>query len=131
MSFDQTRSQLGHNQTDGIPQALHIGTNDRPFAEDFGAPGVSLQLLQADVEAGVFAVRIQFSPGVQLPPHHHTGVVFAYTLAGEWSYLEYPDSPSSKAGSYLYEPLGPPTPSRSPTTTRGSRTSYSSSPARC
>lgn len=89
-----------------IPEALHIGTNDRPFADDFGAPGVSLQLLHADVEAGTFAVRIRFKPGVLLPPHHHTGVVFAYTLSGEWSYLEYPDSPPSREGSYLYEPPG-------------------------
>lgn len=107
MGFDQTTSRLvGHNLGATVPEALHIGTNDRPFADDFGAPGVSLQLLQADVEAGTFAVRIRFQPGVQLPPHHHTGVVFAYTLAGEWSYLEYPDSPPSKAGSYLYEPPG-------------------------
>lgn len=90
----------------GIPEALHIGTNDRPYADDFGAPGVSLQLLHADVEAGTFAVRIRFQPGVQLPPHHHTGVVFAYTLSGEWSYLEYPDSPANRAASYLYEPPG-------------------------
>lgn len=89
-----------------IPEALHIGTNDRPFADDFGAPGVSLQLLHADVEAGTFAARIRFAPGVRLPPHQHTGVVFAYTLAGKWSYLEYPDSPPSQAGSYLYEPPG-------------------------
>ena len=51
-------------------------------------------------------MRIKFAPGVQLPPHHHTGVVFAYTLAGEWSYLEYPQSPGNRAGSYLYEPPG-------------------------
>lgn len=89
-----------------IPEALHIGTNDRPYADDFGAPGVALQLLHADVEAGTFAVRIRFQPGVQLPPHHHTGVVFAYTISGEWNYLEYPESPPSRAGSYLYEPPG-------------------------
>lgn len=89
-----------------VPEALHVGTNERPFADDFGAPGVSLQLLHADVEAGTFAVRIRFKPGVQLPPHHHTGLVFAYTLSGEWSYLEYPDSPPSRGGSYLYEPPG-------------------------
>lgn len=89
-----------------IPQALHIGTDDRPYADDFGAPGVSLQLLHADTEAGTFAVRIRFQPGVALPPHKHSGVVFAYTLSGEWSYLEYPDSPANRQGSYLYEPPG-------------------------
>lgn len=107
MAFDQTQLRLaGDVPGRKVPEALHIGSEDRPFADDFGAPGVSLQLLQADVEAGTFAVRIRFAAGTQLPPHHHTGVVFAYTLAGEWSYLEYPDSPSSRAGSYLYEPPG-------------------------
>lgn len=107
MSFDHAHPRpLRPDALAGIPEALHIGTDLRPFADDFGAPGVRLQLLLADVEAATFVARIKFAPGVQLPPHHHTGVVFAYTLAGEWSYLEYPDSPPSTAGSYLYEPPG-------------------------
>jgi 2,4'-dihydroxyacetophenone dioxygenase len=89
-----------------IPEALHIGTNDGAFADNFGAPGVSLQLMHADTEAGTFAVRIRFQPGVELPPHKHTGMVFAYTLSGEWSYIEYPNSPANRNGSYLYEPPG-------------------------
>ena len=32
--------------------------------------------------------------------------MFAFTLAGEWTYLEYPESPPSTAGSYLYQPPG-------------------------
>jgi hypothetical protein len=32
--------------------------------------------------------------------------VYAFTLKGEWSYLEYPQMPSNKAGSFLYEPPG-------------------------
>ena len=106
MAFDQTQSKLADPVSGGVPEALHIGTNDRPFADDFGLPGVSLQLLHADVESATFAVRIRFAPGVQLPPHHHTGSVYAYTLAGEWCYLEYPDTPASTAGSYLFEPPG-------------------------
>jgi 2,4'-dihydroxyacetophenone dioxygenase len=107
MAFDHSDPRpLAPAAAGPIPEALHIGTNDRPYANNFGAPGVALQLLHADVEAGTFAVRIRFQPGVQLPPHHHTGVVFAYTISGEWSYLEYPDSPPSRGGSYLYEPPG-------------------------
>jgi quercetin dioxygenase-like cupin family protein len=107
MTFDHSAPRLlAPIASADIPEALHIGTNDRPYADDFGAPGVALQLLHADVEAATFAVRIRFQPGVQLPPHHHTGVVFAYTLSGEWSYLEYPDSAPSRGGSYLYEPPG-------------------------
>jgi len=89
----------------GIPQALHISSSTLPTVDNWGAPNLNFQLLMADVENAVFAVRIQFPPGIQLPPHHHTGAVHAYTLSGEWGYLEYPES-WSRAGSYLYEPPG-------------------------
>jgi len=88
------------------PPSFHLSSEAGPFARNFGAEGVNLQLLQADVEGGFFVVRIRFAPGVQLPPHKHTGAVYAFTLAGEWSYLEYASSPPNRAGSYLYEPPG-------------------------
>jgi 2,4'-dihydroxyacetophenone dioxygenase len=108
MLVDQLVSRpIAQVASHGIPEALHIDTLNRPYAKDFGAPGVDLQLLHADIESGTFAVRIRFAPGVQLPPHHHTGVVYAYTLAGKWYYLEYADSsPHNVAGSYLFEPPG-------------------------
>jgi len=90
----------------GVPESLHVSSDAGPFARDFGAAGVNLQLLQADVEGGFFAVRIRFAPGTQLPPHKHTGAVHAFTLSGEWSYLEYAGSPPNRGGSYLYEPPG-------------------------
>jgi len=89
-----------------VPPSLHVASGEGVFARDFGAPGVNLQLLQADVEGGFFAVRIRFAPGTLLPPHKHTGCVHALTLCGEWTYLEYADSPPNRAGSYLYEPPG-------------------------
>jgi quercetin dioxygenase-like cupin family protein len=67
---------------------------------------VRLKLLSADPEGAMFAVRIRFAPGTLLPPHHHTGAVHAFTIAGEWSYLEYPETPPNRPGSYLYEPPG-------------------------
>jgi 2,4'-dihydroxyacetophenone dioxygenase len=91
---------------DGIPESLHIASSDGVFARDFGFAGVSLQLLQADVEGGFFVVRIRFAPGTRLPRHQHTGAVHALTLSGEWSYLEYASAPPNRAGSYLYEPPG-------------------------
>ena len=107
MTYDQPVQTHAAPFASGIiPEALSIDTEDRPYADDFGAPGVRLQLLQADTEAGTFAVRIKFAAGVLLPPHKHTGVVFAYTLAGSWSYLEYASSPPNQAGTYLYEPPG-------------------------
>lgn len=65
-----------------------------------------LKLLAADVEGSRFVVRLQFEPGIQFPPHMHTGAVHAFTHAGNWTYLEYGDATSCTAGSYLYEPAG-------------------------
>jgi quercetin dioxygenase-like cupin family protein len=90
-----------------IPEAFEVASDDLPFAEDWsGFKGVRLKLLLADIEGGKFVVRIRFAPGTQLPPHKHSGEVHAFTLAGEWHYLEYKGKPPSKAGSYLYEPPG-------------------------
>jgi 2,4'-dihydroxyacetophenone dioxygenase len=90
-----------------IPEAFVVGGDDLPFVDDWlGIKGVRLKLLMADVEGGRFVVRIRFAPGTQLPPHKHTGEVHAFTLTGEWYYLEYEDRARSKAGSYLFEPPG-------------------------
>ncbi len=83
-------------------RAIHRGESDLPFV-DFGA-GVRLQLLQIDLDQGLWVVRTRFQPGVTIPTHKHTGPVFAVTLAGSWKYLEYPDV--NTAGSYLFEPAG-------------------------
>ena len=89
------------------PTALNIATDDVPWVDDWlGVAGIRMKVLLADVEGSVFVVRVGFAPGVQLPTHMHTGAVHAYTFSGEWSYLEDPDSPPNRAGSYLYEPAG-------------------------
>jgi 2,4'-dihydroxyacetophenone dioxygenase len=86
----------------GIPAALHRAEKDLPFVEY--QEGVVFQLLQADVEAGLWVVRVRFQPGVTIQRHKHTGEVFAFTLKGSWNYLEYPEV--NTAGSYLFEPAG-------------------------
>jgi quercetin dioxygenase-like cupin family protein len=83
-------------------RAIHRGESDLPFV-DFGE-GVSLQLLQVDLDQGLWVVRTRFQPGVTIATHKHTGPVFAVTLAGSWKYVEYPDV--NTAGSYLFEPAG-------------------------
>lgn len=87
----------------GIPEALHRAPNDLPFVEF--TDGVELQLLQVDIEGGLWIVRTRFNPGVTVPRHKHTGEVYAVTFSGAWKYLEYPDT-VNRAGSYLYEPSG-------------------------
>jgi len=92
--------------THSMPEALQINSNDIPWVDAWmGVPALRFQLLAADVENATFTVRIQFPPGLQLPPHHHTGAVHAWTMSGEWGYLEHPDA-ASRPGSYLYEPPG-------------------------
>ena len=85
-----------------IPKALHRGEEELPFVAL--GDGTHLQLLQVDVEAGLWVIRTKFEAGVTVPKHKHTGEVFAFTISGSWKYLEYPDV--NTAGSYLYEPAG-------------------------
>ena len=87
---------------DVIPTAIHRGESELPFV-DVG-DGTHLQVLQVDVEKGLWVVRTRYEPGVTIPRHKHTGEVFAFTIAGSWKYLEYPEV--NRAGSYLYEPAG-------------------------
>lgn len=90
-----------------IKESFHADTDKLPWAEGWaGDPGIRLKLLMADIEGQRFAVRMQFAPGLAVAPHKHTGEVHAFTLAGRWHYLEYPDSPANVAGSYLFEPPG-------------------------
>src|SRR3954452_14508527 len=85
-----------------IPKALHRGESELPFV-NLG-DGTELQLLQVDVEAGLWVIRSRCAPGTIVPTHKHTGEVFAFTLSGSWKYVEYPEV--NTAGSYLYEPAG-------------------------
>ena len=85
-----------------IPVAIHRGENDLPFAEIM--PGVMVQVVHADIKAGIWVTRMKAQPGATLARHKHTGEVFAFTLSGSWKYLEYPEI--NTAGSYLYEPPG-------------------------
>jgi len=85
-----------------VPAALHRGEKELPFVPY--QDGVQFQLLQADIEGGLWVVRVKAQPGVTIQKHKHTGEVFAFTLAGSWRYLEYPEI--NTAGSYLYEPAG-------------------------
>ncbi len=85
-----------------IPQALHRGEEELPFV-NLG-DGTHLQLLQVNIELGLWVIRSKFEPGTTVPTHKHTGEVFAFTRSGSWKYLEYPEV--NVAGSYLYEPAG-------------------------
>jgi len=85
-----------------VPLALHRGESELPFVGM--GDGSTLQLLQVDIESGLWVIRNQFVPGTRVPRHKHTGEVFAFTQAGAWKYEEYPEV--NRAGSYLFEPAG-------------------------
>lgn len=85
-----------------IPRALHRAETDVPFI-DIG-DGSTMQLVQVDIEQGLWVVRTRFNPGYDVQTHHHTGPVHAFTLSGRWRYYEYPEV--NTAGSYLFEPAG-------------------------
>lgn len=87
--------------THGLTEAIHIGKDDLPWI-DIG-DGSEIQLLQADLNQGLWVINSRFQPGYQVQTHYHTGAVFAVTLSGSWYYEEYPEYVNRK-GSYLYEP---------------------------
>lgn len=90
-----------------VPESFHAASDALPWADGWaGDPRIKLKLLMADIEGGRFAVRMLFDPGVLVATHKHSGEVHAFTLAGEWAYLEYPDTSPNRAGSYLFEPPG-------------------------
>lgn len=90
-----------------LPQSelLTVNESNIPLIRDAMGPGVHVQPLRLDLEAGCWVILATFSPGSQVPLHYHTGIAEVYTLSGKWHYLEYPDQPQT-AGSYLYEPSG-------------------------
>ena len=85
------------------PATIHRGEADLPFVAL--GDGTELQLLQVDLAQGVWIIRNRFQPGTTLQIHKHTGLVYAFTQAGSWHYLESPDAVNT-AGSFLFEPAG-------------------------
>jgi quercetin dioxygenase-like cupin family protein len=85
-----------------LTPALIRRASDLPFVPGF--LGMEFQLLQVDIRAGLWIVRVRLQPGARLERHRHTGEVFAFTLTGAWHYLEHDGV--CEPGAYLYEPAG-------------------------
>ena len=86
-----------------VPTAILRHAEDLPWV-DLG-DGSILQLLQVDIDQGLWVIRTKFKPGMTVQTHKHTGAVYAFTMSGSWKYLEYPDD-VNLPGSYLFEPAG-------------------------
>lgn len=89
-----------------VPLALTVNTHDVPWARDVLAPGLSIQLLVADIEGGFLVANTRFAPGTVLPTHLHTGAVHGHTTKGSWYYREYGEESLNLPGTYIYEPAG-------------------------
>lgn len=98
----QAPSLMPASMMDEVPAAMHRGADDLPYAVI--SPGVEMQLLQVDLQQGLWVIRQRMAAGITLPMHRHTGQVLAFTLTGSWRYLEYPEV--NVPGSYLNEPAG-------------------------
>jgi quercetin dioxygenase-like cupin family protein len=90
-----------------LPQSklLTVNKSAIPMIKDVIGPGIHVQPLRLDLEAGEWVLLATFAPGAEVPLHYHTGPAEVYTLQGRWHYKEYPNQPQT-AGSYLYEPSG-------------------------
>lgn len=87
---------------ESVPAAVLRDEADCPFVDI--PDGSTMQLVQVDLDEGLWIVRNRFPAGVRVPTHKHTGSVYAFTLSGSWKYEEYPEV--NTAGSYLFEPAG-------------------------
>ncbi|WP_077003127.1 2,4'-dihydroxyacetophenone dioxygenase family protein [Variovorax sp. KK3] len=85
-----------------IPAAILRSERDLPMVQI--APGLKVQLMQVDFDHNIRITRSLLDPGMRLRTHLHSGHVYAWTLAGTWKYIEYPEA--STANSFLYEPAG-------------------------
>lgn len=74
-------------------------TEDLPWAEL--APGIEMKVLRIGAGEDRYTLMNRFAPGTVLPKHHHHGEVHAWTIAGEWGYLEY--DWTARTGDYIHE----------------------------
>lgn len=86
----------------GVPATIHRAHDEIPFVEL--RPGLHAQLVHVNLDTGLWVIRNRVEPGVRSQRHRHLGTVYAFTIAGNWRYLEYPDI--CGPGSYLFEPAG-------------------------
>jgi len=76
-----------------------------PFAELHRPWGTTyMKLLSVSRVSNTVVNIIRFKSGMQLPRHHHSGPVHAYTLEGAWKYKEY--DWVARTGSYVNEAPG-------------------------
>jgi quercetin dioxygenase-like cupin family protein len=66
--------------------SAHLNHQELPWVVQGG--GVEMKLLRVNDDSGQWVSMNRFQPGTELPPHRHSGAVFAFTLRGTWGYRE-------------------------------------------
>ena len=62
---------------------------------------VFIKALKADPISGTFVTLLRAPANVELPRHHHCGIVIVYTIKGQWKYREH--DWTAREGSVVYE----------------------------
>ena len=78
----------------------HLNQNDLPWVDQ--GFGIEMKILRVCDSTGNWIIMNRFPPGTQLPTHRHSGAVTAYTLQGNWGYLE--SDFTATVGSVIFEP---------------------------
>jgi hypothetical protein len=81
-------------------RAMIRGSADLPWVQT--TPQTQLQLLQVNVDAGLWVIRVRMDPGSRGVAHRHGGFVHGFTISGRWTYEEYPDD-VYRAGDYHFD----------------------------
>ena len=81
-------------------ESAHLNHHDLPWVDQ--GYGIEMKMLRVCDASGQWIILNRFPPGTQLPAHRHSGSVIAYTLKGQWGYLE--SDFTSRAGSVVFEP---------------------------
>lgn len=62
---------------------------------------VFIKALKADPVSGTFVTLLKAPGSIELPRHHHCGIVIVYTISGRWKYKEH--DWTAREGSVVYE----------------------------
>jgi quercetin dioxygenase-like cupin family protein len=83
-------------------EVCFVSPEQAPWVE--AMEGVWIRMLHVQSDDRGYSAMFRFAPGTRLPRHHHLGVVHAYTLEGQWRYVE--TGFLAGPGSYVYEIAG-------------------------
>lgn len=78
----------------------HLNHHEFPWVDQ--GFGIEMKILRVSDSSGSWVIMNRFPPGTQLPTHRHSGAVIAYTLQGQWGYLE--SNFTATEGSVIFEP---------------------------